>query len=76
MWLIRDHQLAFKKSPKDEMLSMLERQERRQLEEFFSDSDCFPLPRPVESDSQLRARHDLAECDMKVIPSADLIDLR
>ena len=36
------------------MLSYLERQEKRQLEEFFQDSDCFPLPRPVDSDSQLK----------------------
>ena len=54
LWLIRDHQLSFKRSPKEEMLNMLERSEKRQLEEYFANYDCFPLPRPVENDSMLK----------------------
>eukprot|EP01125_Pyxidicula_operculata_P018571 TRINITY_DN6608_c1_g2_i1.p1 TRINITY_DN6608_c1_g2~~TRINITY_DN6608_c1_g2_i1.p1 ORF type:complete len:1829 (-),score=575.17 TRINITY_DN6608_c1_g2_i1:19-5268(-) len=55
LWLIRDAQLQFKKTPREEMLSMLDRTERRQLESYFDDNyDCFPLPRPVENEAMLK----------------------
>lgn len=55
LWLIRDHHLSFGgKEPKDEMMRMLDRAERRRLEDFFENYDCFPLPRPVDSDEQLK----------------------
>eukprot|EP01127_Copromyxa_protea_P000366 TRINITY_DN1029_c0_g1_i1.p1 TRINITY_DN1029_c0_g1~~TRINITY_DN1029_c0_g1_i1.p1 ORF type:complete len:1994 (-),score=527.17 TRINITY_DN1029_c0_g1_i1:102-6083(-) len=55
LWLIRDHHLSFGgKEPKDEMMRMLDRTERRRLEDFFDNYDCFPLPRPVDSDDMLK----------------------
>jgi hypothetical protein len=55
LWLIRDHHLSFGgKEPKDEMMRMLDRTERRRLEEFFENYDCVPLPRPVDSDELLK----------------------
>jgi hypothetical protein len=54
LWLIRDSQLQFKNPPKQEMLKMLQRNEKRQLEGFFKTHDCFPLPRPVDSEDKLK----------------------
>uniref|UniRef100_A0A6B2KW57 GB1/RHD3-type G domain-containing protein n=1 Tax=Arcella intermedia TaxID=1963864 RepID=A0A6B2KW57_9EUKA len=53
-WLIRDHQLSFKKEPKEEMLGFLDRNEKRQLQNSFVDYTCFPLPRPVETEAMLK----------------------
>ncbi len=35
-------------------MSMLESTEKRLLQDYFADYDCFPLPRPVENDSMLK----------------------
>lgn len=60
LWLIRDSQLNFKNPPKQEMLKMLQRNEKRQLEGFFKTHDCFPLPRPVDSEAALKDVEKLA----------------
>lgn len=44
---------------------MLERSERRLLEDYFEDSDCFPLPRPVESESMLKEVENMEWDELK-----------
>lgn len=54
LWLIRDHQLKLTTTPKQEMNSKLGDRERTALERCFVESDCFPLPRPVDKESDLQ----------------------
>ena len=54
LWLIRDHQLKMTGAPRDEMLSKIGDAERSALERCFATNDCFPLPRPVDKESDLQ----------------------
>uniref|UniRef100_A0A7S4W4V0 GB1/RHD3-type G domain-containing protein n=1 Tax=Alexandrium monilatum TaxID=311494 RepID=A0A7S4W4V0_9DINO len=53
LWLLRDHQLQMKNSPKQELIEKLDPAQVRALSRSFGDFDCVPLPRPA-SDSVLR----------------------
>lgn len=53
LWLLRDHQLQMKSSPKDELNSKLDPAQLDVLRRSFGEYDCVPLPRPASAD-QLR----------------------
>eukprot|EP00927_Polykrikos_kofoidii_P027104 TRINITY_DN23973_c0_g1_i2.p1 TRINITY_DN23973_c0_g1~~TRINITY_DN23973_c0_g1_i2.p1 ORF type:complete len:1068 (-),score=187.94 TRINITY_DN23973_c0_g1_i2:124-3327(-) len=50
IWLLRDHQLQMKRSPKDELTEKLDPAQVRTLRRGFVDYDCVPLPRPASDD--------------------------
>jgi hypothetical protein len=52
-WLLRDHQLRLRRSPKDELLSKLDGATIDSLRRCFGEYDCALLPRPVTGDDQL-----------------------
>jgi hypothetical protein len=54
LWVLRDMQLQMKQEPKAEMTGKLEDSQLRKLKRSFREYDCFPLPRPVDSESQLQ----------------------
>jgi hypothetical protein len=55
MWLLRDHHLSMtQSSPKEEMLTKLDGASIKALQRVFKSYDCFPLPRPVDADEQLK----------------------
>eukprot|EP00736_Rhodelphis_marinus_P005367 Rmarinus@m.9770 len=64
LWLIRDHQLAMRKSPKEEMEEKLDDPLLQSLTQSFSTFDCFPLPRPVEKDELLRSVENMEFRDL------------
>lgn len=47
LWLLRDHQLQMKHSPKQELVEKLDPSQVRALRRTFGDYDCVPLPRPA-----------------------------
>lgn len=53
IWLLRDHQLRMKRSPKEELIEKLDPAQVRSLKRNFESYDCVPLPRPA-SDEVLR----------------------
>jgi len=53
LWLIRDHHLNMKASPKDEMLDKLDEGARDAMKHCFKTYDCSPLPHPVDRDEDL-----------------------
>ena len=53
LWLLRDHHLLMRRSPKDEMLEKLDDSARAQLQRCFSSVDCIPLPCPVDNEQEL-----------------------
>lgn len=65
MWLIRDHQLQMKKAPRIEMSEKLDSGANKALEKYFSDYDCFPLPRPVDKDEMLKEVDNLQWEELK-----------
>ena len=48
LWLLRDHQLNMKSSPRDEMIEKLDSAALRTVRRCFDDYDCVPLPVPVD----------------------------
>lgn len=64
LWLIRDSQLKFNKSPKQEMLEKLDEPARNALHKNFAEYDCIPIPRPVE-DHLLQKVEELQWQDLK-----------
>lgn len=61
MWLLRDHHLTMTQAtPKDEMMTKLDGASIKALGRVFKTSDCFPLPRPVDADSQLKQLETMA----------------
>ena len=48
LWLLRDHQLNMKSSPRDEMIEKLDSAALRTVRRCFEDYDCVPLPVPVD----------------------------
>eukprot|EP00746_Dinoflagellata_sp_MGD_P140427 gnl/MRDRNA2_/MRDRNA2_73681_c0_seq1.p1 gnl/MRDRNA2_/MRDRNA2_73681_c0~~gnl/MRDRNA2_/MRDRNA2_73681_c0_seq1.p1 ORF type:complete len:1148 (+),score=294.58 gnl/MRDRNA2_/MRDRNA2_73681_c0_seq1:112-3555(+) len=53
IWLLRDHQLQMRRSPKEELLEKLPPQAISTLRRSFYDFDCIPLPRPVQDEAML-----------------------
>ena len=53
IWILRDMQLQMKQEPKAEMMEKLDDGQLRKLRRNFREFDCFPLPRPVDSEQQL-----------------------
>ena len=47
LWLLRDHQLNMKYSPKEEMIEKLDSDALKTVRRCFEDYDCVPLPVPV-----------------------------
>lgn len=54
IWVLRDIQLQMMKDPKTEMMDKLDTMHIRKMKRAFKDFDCFPLPRPVDSEEQLQ----------------------
>jgi hypothetical protein len=52
--VLRDIQLQMMKDPKTEMMDKLDTLHIRKMKRAFKDFDCFPLPRPVDSEEQLQ----------------------
>ena len=52
LWLLRDHQLNMKYSPRDEMIEKLDTDALRTVRRCFDDYDCVPLPVPVDGGSK------------------------
>lgn len=50
MWLLRDHQLQMKRTPREELVEMLDPAQVRTLKRVFADFDCVPLPRPARDE--------------------------
>eukprot|EP00931_Biecheleriopsis_adriatica_P049748 TRINITY_DN28788_c0_g1_i1.p1 TRINITY_DN28788_c0_g1~~TRINITY_DN28788_c0_g1_i1.p1 ORF type:complete len:969 (+),score=194.36 TRINITY_DN28788_c0_g1_i1:51-2957(+) len=50
IWLLRDHQLQMRRSPKEELFEKLEPVQSRTLKQAFSNFDCVPLPRPGDDE--------------------------
>merc|ERR1719487_791966 len=50
IWLLRDHQLQMKRTPREELMDMLDPAQVRSLKRVFDDFDCVPLPRPAEGE--------------------------
>lgn len=50
IWLLRDHQLQMKRTPREELMDMLDPVQVRSLKRVFDDFDCVPLPRPAKDD--------------------------
>eukprot|EP01118_Nematostelium_gracile_P001306 TRINITY_DN11346_c0_g1_i1.p1 TRINITY_DN11346_c0_g1~~TRINITY_DN11346_c0_g1_i1.p1 ORF type:complete len:538 (-),score=148.97 TRINITY_DN11346_c0_g1_i1:39-1652(-) len=65
MWLIRDHQLAMKQEPREEMASKMDRHDLELLRRCFHNYDCFPLPRPVSKDELLPEVESLSWEELK-----------
>ncbi len=63
-WLLRDHQLQMKQSPRDELLEKLGPKSVQTLEACFREYDCVPLPRPVQSDDLLQKLDTLTWDDL------------
>ena len=62
IWVLRDMQLQMKQEPKAEMTEKLEDSQLRKLKRSFREYDCFPLPRPVDSESQLQvSQHSFSQ---------------
>ena len=59
IWLLRDHQLSMKSSPKEEMLEKMDAAALHTIKRCFGDYDCIPLPRPIEDDAKLKELDDL-----------------
>ena len=53
LWLIRDHHLSMRRSPRDEMLDKLDAPTRQKLLNCFESNDCVPLPCPCDNDQDL-----------------------
>jgi hypothetical protein len=51
LWLLRDHQLTMKYSPKEEMIEKLDSDALKTIRRCFDDYDCVPLPVPVNGGS-------------------------
>ena len=66
LWLLRDHQLNMKYSPKEEMIEKLDSDALKTVRRCFEDYDCVPLPVPVNGgsaelqDMEKKALSDLA----------------
>ena len=54
VWVLRDIQLQMQHDPKTEMMEKLETGHIRKMKRSFKDFDCFPLPRPVDSEEMLQ----------------------
>jgi len=54
LWVLRDMQLQMAKDPKTEMMEKLETSHIRKMKKSFHDFDCFPLPRPVDTEEALQ----------------------
>lgn len=53
LWIVRDAQLV-SAQPKAELLSKFGAADKERLEKCFGSVDCFPLPRPVANDKDLK----------------------
>ena len=62
LWLLRDHQLNMKYSPKEEMIEKLDTDALRTVRRCFDDYDCVPLPVPVDGGSK-----ELQNMEQKVL---------
>lgn len=54
LWVLRDMQLQMSNDPKTEMMEKLETGHIRKMKRSFKDFDCFPLPRPVDTEEALQ----------------------
>jgi len=52
LWLLRDHQLNMKYSPKEEMVEKLDSDALKTVRRCFEEYDCVPLPVPVDGGSK------------------------
>lgn len=64
LWLLRDHQLQMRRSPREELLEKLDPVQVRALKHHFVDYDCVPLPRPASDDTMRRLdQHTFQDLD-------------
>ena len=54
VWVLRDMQLKMQHDPKTEMMEKLETVHIKMMQRSFRDFDCFPLPRPVDTEDELQ----------------------
>ena len=54
VWVLRDMQLQMHNDPKTEMMEKLETGHIRKMKRSFKEFDCFPLPRPVDTEEGLQ----------------------
>eukprot|EP00928_Gymnodinium_smaydae_P033435 TRINITY_DN23955_c0_g2_i2.p1 TRINITY_DN23955_c0_g2~~TRINITY_DN23955_c0_g2_i2.p1 ORF type:complete len:1015 (+),score=152.55 TRINITY_DN23955_c0_g2_i2:96-3140(+) len=54
IWLLRDHQLQMRGTPKEELAEKLESSHLKALRETFVEYDCVPLPRPANDETLKR----------------------
>eukprot|EP00929_Paragymnodinium_shiwhaense_P071108 TRINITY_DN36125_c0_g1_i1.p1 TRINITY_DN36125_c0_g1~~TRINITY_DN36125_c0_g1_i1.p1 ORF type:complete len:1077 (-),score=344.91 TRINITY_DN36125_c0_g1_i1:211-3441(-) len=64
LWLLRDHQMRLRGSPKEELLGKLDMSAQRILRRCFRDCDCVPLPRPAKEEDALQRLDTLSYEDL------------